>query len=157
LIWGVERFSPGANIQTRTDCASDRPVLPQSLHPRLHSPGKESIVCIEKNQKVSPTFNDPSVPGSRCALICLMTVANLRVPLRDLAGVIRGTVIDHEGLDSAVALPENALHCLTQKVGMVVTGNNNRDERFRDQILRLRLGHQLDPAARSPALFIARS
>jgi hypothetical protein len=138
LIRSGERFAPRPHIATRPDRAGDHPVPSKRFHPGFHRPRKQPIVRIEEDQEVSAAFRNSGVSGSRCALIRLTTILDLGVPFRDLAGVVRGTVVDHEYLDPAVALIQDALQSLAQKVGLVVAWDDDRDQRFADLVLFLR-------------------
>jgi hypothetical protein len=59
-----------------------------------------------------------------------MAIVNLGIPFCHLTGVIRRTIINQENLDLTVTLAEHALQSLGQEMGLVVTWDDDRDERF---------------------------
>jgi hypothetical protein len=130
LVWRLEPFSRRSDVTTRSDSASVCSIHLQRIDPGLHRPAEKAIICIEEYQKLSSAFCDSGVPRSCRPLIHLMTIVNLGVPFCHLTGVVRRSVVDHKNLNLTVTLAEHTLQRLGQEVSLVVTGDDDRDERF---------------------------
>src|SRR5918994_159079 len=98
-------------------------------HPRLKRLGQQPVVSVQKHQVFSPGVADACVARPRKAPVLLANAAHPGITSGYLRGVVGRAIVYHDYLESLIALGEDALYRFAEEVGLVVAGNNHRDQR----------------------------
>src|SRR5918995_5980902 len=98
-------------------------------HPRLKRLRQQPIVGIQEHQVFPPGVTDPCVARAGEPLVLLANAAHPGIASGYLRGVVGRAIVYYKDLKVRVALGEDALYRFAEEVGLVVAGNNHRDQR----------------------------
>lgn len=101
----------------------------EHLDLRLDLPGEEGVVRVEQRDELASRVHEAEVPCRRHAAVGLVDVSHRPpVAFNHSAGVVRGSVVDDDDLDVAVALREHALDRRPDDPRSIVRRDYDTDE-----------------------------
>src|SRR5918995_588984 len=98
-------------------------------HPRLKRLRQQPIVGIQEHQVFPPGVTDPCVARPGEPLVLLANAAHPGIAGGYLRGVVGRSIVYYKDLKVRITLGEDALYRFAEEVGLVVAGNNHRDQR----------------------------
>src|SRR4051794_37798602 len=90
--------------------------------------GEEPVVGVEEDQVVPGGVAQAGVAGGGQAAVGLADADHAGVAGGDGAGVVGGAVVDDDDLDPGVGLGQDAVEGVGKEVGLVVAGDDDRDQ-----------------------------
>jgi hypothetical protein len=100
----------------------------QVSYTALEGHRQQAVISVKKDQILTRAVAQARIPSRREALIVLPDIMDRLIIGSNVGCAISLAIIDHNNFKSLITLRQNALNRLIQKMGLVITRNNNGNE-----------------------------
>jgi len=97
----------------------------EALPAGFESVWQKPIVGIKKNEVISSAALESGITRGGKPLVLLRDAMHRRVTSGRFPGIVGGTIVHNDNLETGIALPKNTLNRIAQEVRLVMTRDND--------------------------------